>query len=60
MDFITKTATLMYMGACLGIGFWGAKKLTNIVDEWQYERSDEYKKLVEDLRKENQSKDEIL
>ena len=39
---------LIGMGFCLGIGFYMSKKLTNKVDQFLFENSNEFKELLKE------------
>jgi len=49
-SFAIKTASLIFTGACLAIGFWAGKKLTNRIDEFLYVHSREFKQFVADRK----------
>ena len=38
--------TLIFMGACMGIGFWASKKMTNKVDELLARRDPMFRDLM--------------
>lgn len=41
---------VVFTGFCLGIGIWGAKKVTNRLDEFIFEHSKKFQKLIDEER----------
>ena len=53
MGLLLHTGALIWTGASLSVGFWCGKKITNKldnkIDEYLFQRSEEFKKMKEEL-----------